>query len=386
MQAREMQLLGMVGNPDEDVFPLVWTAEARYDGFYRVLDASWTWVNDGSSRASVANWSVTLEAIADRQAPVIEQYSNSLVRTNGHSITTVSSALRFAIPTAATDTDQGDVVLSGNQLRPSVDGGSTLTLYNSVTTLTGDPIRYWLPASAFYNGSCRVEYQADDSGWYPLVGRDMPHDAAGRWRLSNGSFRLEPTSTVGVMAVSIYNGSAWESVNVAANAFFSGAHEQVTIAASTTTWLVPSILRNSPDSVTISTSGTSTATGRYQQVFTLRRGDYFVDLTTWGISGRPGVRAVSTTASTALSTATLGLRATSNDANGNRLVLAGAPAVVNDLTNGRIYVDVATSNLKHSFAIGIEYDGSSAATNNTALQIARQFIAPASVVSRVLVR
>ena len=38
--ARRQQITGLVDNPDEEIVPLQWTSDGVFDGFYRVISAS----------------------------------------------------------------------------------------------------------------------------------------------------------------------------------------------------------------------------------------------------------------------------------------------------------------------------------------------------------
>ena len=386
VQMLEAQVLGMVGNPDEDAFPVVWSAESKWDGFYTEIDASWDWVNDGSGRVSVANWSITGRRLTSGTGDYanVEMSNSQVLRTNGHGTTSATTIL-YAIPTTIKDYDARGASFTGSVSR-SFNGGTVTCLYNSLSSPTTGTIGLAQSSSAFYDGTCSVEFQAADDAWYPLIGRKVPDGSAGRWRITNGCFRVQPSSTVGSLEACVYNGSAWESVEFQGNFYNGSAHSAVNLAASTTEWLPPFILRNSPDAVVLSLIGVGATAGRIGMTMSLRRGAYHVEMVMRSPQGRPGLRATAATASTALATATAGVRATSNDANGNRFVLMSAASCTNDTTNGRIYVNDATANVAYTFAMGVEYDGSSAASGNTSSNLLAQFLGMANVVTRVVAR
>jgi hypothetical protein len=386
MQMREMQLNGLVENPDEDVFPLLWTAEPQWDGFYRVLDVTWDWVNDGSGRASVANYAVTLTRALDGANALVEMTSLSFVRTNGLSLTTATNNDVIAHPASIVDYELR-FLPDTSVVRNSPDGQVNVWLKNTSAAFSGS-LGLLLTPEAFYDGSCSVEYQAANSEWYPVVGRDIPSDAAGRWRLTNGCIRIAPSGTVGTLTLSVYTGTAWESVDFLGNAFLSSTHRELKLASNDTVWLSPAILRNSPDGVAIATAGysfNSTTPVRYAVTLSVTRGTHHVEVVLQGGLGMSGLRHASATASTALATATGGLRTTSNDANGNRLVLMSAAAITNDLTDGRFYVNSSTQVVR-AFAAGIELDGSSAITGNASADLLGQFIGVSNIETHVVKR
>lgn len=385
-QMREMQLLGLLNNPDEDVFPLVWSLESRYDGYYRVTGVSWTWVNDGSARLGAANWSVSLERAMDGPNALVEMSSFAFVRTNGHSITTASNNDVVAHPNSIADYELRFLPTT-SVVRSSTEGNLNVWLVNTSTAATRT-IGLLLPPAAWYDGACRIEFQAADNNWYEVIGRDIPAAAAGRWRLSNGMIRVYPSSTLGVLNLEVYSGTAWEATTFAGNAYLSAAHQQMNLSASLSAWLTPAIVRNSVDGVAITTAGyvnNSGTTVRYAVTISVTRGAHHVEVVIQGGNGYPGLRIGSSTASTALATSTAGLRATSNDANGNRIVLMSADAVTNDTTNGRFYVNSATTGAR-GFGAGIEFNGSSASTGNTSADLLGQFIGISNIETRVVKR
>ena len=382
----EAQVLGMVGNPDEDAFPVVWSAESKWDGFYTEIDASWDWVNDGSGRVSVANWSITGRRLTSGtgDSANLELTNYLLVRTNGHG-TTSGSTINTLIPPAWTDFEQRSVTMSTPFYRYASNGQMTFSRA-TVGSATTQTVGIGLPASGYYGGACSLEFRADDDVWYPWVGVTVPAGSAGKWRMSSDCFRIEPSDTVGSLKASVYNGTSWETTEFQGNHYTAGAHMAVGIAASTTAWLAPFILRNSPDCVVLSTVSTATNLMRVRTTITLRRGAHHAEISMRSPSGRPGVRFTTATASTALATATAGVVGTSNDANGNRLVLMSASSCLNDTTNGRVYVDDATANAVHVFGVGVEYDGTSAVTGNSAASLLAQFLVPGAYQTRVVAR
>lgn len=385
-QMREMQLLGLVDNADEDTFPLVWDAESRYDGYYTVQSASWDWVNDGSGRLATANWSVSLTRALDGPNALVEMSSLFFIRSNGHSLLSVNNNDVIAHPASVSDYELR--FLPDSTLTRSSTEGNVRVWLKTTSAAASGILGLLLTPDAWYDAACRVEYQAGDNNWYPVIGRDIPADAAGRWRLTNGTVRVTPSSTLGVLTLEVFNGTAWEGFDFQGNTYQSATHVALNLSASQTAWLTPAILRNSPDGVAITTAayGLAGATEvRYSCTLSLTRGTHHVEVVLQGPNGYPGLRAATNTASTALATSTAGVRATSNDANGNRFVLMGANAVTNDTTNGRIYVN-SGDNTARAFGAALELDGSSAVTGNASADLLGQFLGVSSIETRVVKR
>jgi hypothetical protein len=85
-----------------------------------------------------------------------------------------------------------------------------------------------------------------------------------------------------------------------------------------------------------------------------------------------------------------GIRATANDASGNRYIIAGAGngaayPIVNDLVNGGLYIS-GTSAVSMQVGIGCEILGSSATTPNVGARVLDQYFAVTNEVVRVVNR
>jgi hypothetical protein len=392
MQAREMQLLGMVNNPDEDVFPVVWDAESRYDGFYRVLDASWSWVNDGSGRASVAEWSVTLEGIG---TDVV--YETSTVAVQRHISLTPTSA------TVTTHVDDKHLPSGGGYDPGSVTTynrtgaeGTVIVTARSATLPWSYNIQIRRPADTYYDGAARIEIQGADNVWYPWVGRQLPSSAAGRWRIGNSLVRLTPAATVGDLTFEVYDATAlaWEGYTVRSGTYqvVGGTWTDELFFAQDVggnEWTVPEIIRNEPGKVIIAgTSDVLTTGGRrpVRQIMTLTAGAHHVEY----FPTVPSIasffhRYVAVVPSTAGSTAglTQAVQANATDVSGNRYLFACTQNSDADTTNGRLRM--ATSSIG-SLAIGIVKNAASPATNDAATAVVDQFAIGTSSFSQVVLQ
>ncbi len=381
VQAREAQVLGMVNNPDEDVFPLVWTAEPKWDGFYRVLDASWDYVSDGSTRMATANYSITLEAVTDGHAPLVEISSIGIVRTNAHSLPALPP---HPHPLVRRRDQPGWKISSGTSwtdaVRPTSDG---YTLFQSSLS-TSSIITHGhlgVPATHYPASAC-IEVRGTDSVWYPWVGRHLPPDvAADDIRVTNGVVRFGFTSS-GTMRHELWDGSAWDSFDSSLSTVISA------VSYNLDTPSTPSIVRNDLDAVVIrvevrptSAADYATVRGSAQVTITLQAGQLWTGL---GVANLASVNNLTlrATTSTAATGITGGIRATSNAANGNRFVIATPTAFTTNLTIGSVITALSSA----SFMVAQSLGGSSASDRNTEALIVDDWIGTNIASTRVIAR
>jgi hypothetical protein len=373
MQAREMQLLGMVGNPDEDVFPLVWTAEARYNGFYRVLDATWTWVNDGSSRASVANWSITLEAIADSQSPMMETTSISPIRTNAFSYApagSMSPVRPWIVP--------GLNIPSTGTIRTTADGVALGFLAAPFSRLT-EPDKY-------FDAVATLELLGDDSVWYPWTGRDVATvNPLGGFRITNGLVRFS-LNGAGLLTVANWDGTAWREHTYTASLLVSVSATWYDLVS----WSGVSILRNGVDAVTVrltlqpSSSADTAITAGLTVDVTVRAGLRFAEIIVSGLGIETLNNAFGLTR-TAAATWTLTsdyLIPNANDANGHRSFVA----MTRDCTIAGSRISGRKSAEKWSGCIGMIINFSTAPSGDNGAQFKDEFFLPPIASTKVLAR
>ena len=226
-QARSAQLMGMVDNPDEDVFRLVWSSESMYDGFYAVEDASWSWLNDGSSRAAVAAWSLTLRAAADRRAPVAETTCVNVTRSNAHGLTPTNRLYR--------PNNRPGISPTGAAARIT-DDGVALQAISSPSAY-----RHRADPATHYDAAVRIEQLHDDGAWYPIVGRHLTTDEPTDVRITNGLVRATMS---GALEVYDQAGAAWIDPTALGMSVYIGATTSMDRQA-------PVILRNDIDAAVV---------------------------------------------------------------------------------------------------------------------------------------
>lgn len=349
------QISGLAGNPDEEVIPVVWGADATVDGFYRVLDCSISMIG-GTLTTGAFDFEMTLAKVGGYAGPVFESILVGDLRTNAHSITELTANIEHGIPNASTEyrTIGGarSLGVGKSTQRTSADGimeihGFTGLAAGSAALST---ISSWrVAAASFYIGAATIE---TGTTLRVVVGKQIENKATA-WRLSNGLVRVTPV-TGGKLGFSVFDGSVWDTAKQF-RLLRTGPNDMIT------EWDSITVLRNSPEECSIRLAGALSGwAGTFTLDLTLKRGSRVVECFAAAIdnSSGPGIgiRLETSEAATAL---TGGFRATSNDASGNRYVLASPVAQTNDLTIGRMFQNVVASTF--TFMIGEEVGGSGAA-------------------------
>ncbi len=385
MQALRQQLAGLVDNRDEEVVPFTWSEDSSLDGFYRVVSVDVPSATTQLVNGYVPEVTVELEQIPGFAKPTWETTTQSVIRTNSHGITagTPSAIVGsfVAAPTWALDTDWASPSYSSRLVSSGVGEGGGSYLGHAIirrsapTSLAS--FRVNGPAANFYDWGCKLEVELTSGTWYTMVGRQVPQDA--RWRISNGLVRLTSAKTGTPGSIEIWSGSAWEGRNIAH--WYSSAIA-LGIGEPTSGWFGSlAVLRNAHEQVTVQAVG-------FQRTltYTVARGwnhiefaQYFRDNGWMGI-GLDSSHAAACTAITG------GIRATSNDANGNRIVFGTADTFSTNLVSGGLWPSGVATDRANAGFVGFELDGSGAAAHNTAQQVAYQFYAPASIRQRVVIR
>jgi len=377
MQALRQQLAGLVDNRDEEVVPFTWSEDSSLDGFYRVVSVDVGSADLMLSNGFVPEVAVELEKVTGFSAPWFEVMTQSVVRTNGHGITTPASIVAtWPVGLAWNpDIDLGPTLTSGaSSFTRRVSDGSNITLRTYTAPLAATSYRYNVEPANFYVDACKIEVKYG-STWYPVVGVDAPRVST--WRISNGTVRLTANgSSAGTFEVWDNTAGAWESRDVI-HWQNGSTYLPIGLTAPMT------IARNSPEQVTVRV-GTGTSVFALSWYYSLRRGARLVS-GSWSSSSAQkygfGFDSAHFAGATAI---TGGVRATSNDANGNRMVFGTAAANSSDLVNGATwYTTGATSG---SAWIGVELDGSTASGGSTASDLVDQFIGAVQWRQRIIVR
>lgn len=378
MKARRQQLLGLIGNADEEVFPFTWSEDSTFDGFYRVRSVTVPSTDVMLSTGSILGCEIVMERVGGYASPWFEVIVLSVVRTEDYGITTPQGVIGWYYDTTDRAVDTTTLGTYGPLTIREADfsAATNMVIYAEAPHALSS-YRFALDADEFYFGACTLEAKFG-STWYPMVGRHIPDVTGTEWRISNGIVRL--TAGASTSTFEVHNGTAWESQNV-------GLYQAGSIRSfgrvGAGALRQPEVLQNSPVGLVLRTSGEFV-----QITYTLRPGARHVEITIVDNNdiATPSDWGVGFTAVNACTSITGGIRRTSNDANGNRMVFIGPSGVVKDVVNGEIHVASPATAEVMQFGVGVEYAGSTATTDNTAAMIVENFVAAASFSQRVVPR
>jgi len=266
------------------------------------------------------------------QNPTIETTVVSQLATNSHSVLSTTDYAVAGAYIPAGYTDSLDFTGLPGTLAQSASVQASAATTDIVLLADTNTSGYWSlfgdPAEHYAQPACTIEYQIGAT-WYELVGRQAPNNVP--WRINNGFIRIGDDGGTGFL-VECADSGVW-----AGSTRVNGYEGNATAPYILGTNAGPFIMRNSPETCIVKVQSQY---GIYN-TFTIWRGGTIVMVQSNGttVAPKPGLRFASVTACTAV---TGGIRATSNDASGNRLVILGRAAVTNDVVNGYTYPSTST--------------------------------------------
>lgn len=334
--AIRQQLLGMVNNVDESVFPCTFSVDPNWDGFYAPVSVS----VDGSPGLmeirGLMPYTLVLRRVGGYALPLAEATLSSVIRTNSHGV--VASNSYLAVP--PTTDNPGSFYASGSNGDITSEDG-TLLMNARTTPVTTTFLPYGVLPADWYKGSSRVSVSYGGT-YYPMVGQQIPRVTA--VRIQNANFRIDVSSSA-VFTLGIYHDSAWES----SPSFIirqSGQFDSLVNVR---------VLRNSPELVIVrlSLESSAAATSPCEVDVALHRGHSTACclMTPYGggTAATVSLRASTVTACTAI---TGGIEQTTADASGNKWYILNTVASTNDLVNGYRTTNAAVA-INLPFAIGL---------------------------------
>lgn len=393
IDARRQQMLGLL-DPDEDVVPITWSVDPTLDGYYRIGNVSVP--RRGIERSGVAAFAADLTRVAGGYARAqFETVVQQVLRTNDHAVTIPDRVDATAYsPTAYTWAEiEAPAAITGSSVATVNTEDGVITNYfhaSGVGSLFGSSSwRQYLKPADYYKGGARLEVQYGGT-WYPVHGRQVPLATAGNWRISNGLVRVSPSSSGGAGRFTIQNWRSGAST-YSGREFYIGQYN-----AGTTTWLprtatgdasgfvTPVVLVNTPNLVVVRCQ-----VGAFTTDFLVRGGDSWVEVTgsqsgfgtTLSNQWAAGLSTIEgTTAFTG------GIRATADDANGLRYLIAAPRTVTTDAANARMRITATTYDTM-TFAYTSSYvTGSTSSGGGTDTGTRNLFLAIRSEVRRVIAR
>lgn len=370
--AARQQLLGYL-EPGQEVVPISWTSDPSIAGYYRVVGVTVDPL--GVTASGLMRFSITAQRLDAYASPQFESVATVLDLTNVHSLPGITNIGTYWLPYTALyeATNPTDVESGGTGVAPtsagtrSVEGG-TVAQGGSLNGGVVYTYRWFTPVAGYYEGAATVEMLGVDGVYRPAVGLDAPQATA--WRISNGRLRVSVDMASAVISLQRWNGSAW----TAAKTFALGGSG----GAGPSSAPVMRIVRNRPEGVTVRVLLRITGSSASLALdLTLRRGETFVRGFYAGLQEAHYLSRTSTEAATAV---TGGLRATVNDADGSRYIMASVEAQTNNLTIGRL-AQTSTAGTTMNFMVGLL-----AGTTDTPSDEVDQFITSVSETHSVVVR
>jgi hypothetical protein len=298
-KAKMQQLSGLLENNDESTFPITWTEDPTFDGFYMIrslrISPLPVYLSTG-----FFEFSIVAERIGGGFArPQFESIVQTLVRTNSHAVTAPAG---FDLSWYAGTSTESDVSFSAGIWNLLLAEGTQK--WHTATAPSG-PSSYYVSTKAadYYLNSARVEVQYG-STWYPVLGQQVPLATGVNWRIANANQRLTPTSVGGNGRFTLESWTAGDSLYVGKEfGIITAASTFVNATGTTSDASSLKIIKNSPEHVVVRVRQQAEAGAVFD--FSLRKGDYWVEVNvyqpdgattqTWGVQLSTGVAGTSST-------------------------------------------------------------------------------------------
>jgi hypothetical protein len=346
LAALQADIRGLAGT----LVPVRFTDKHGLDGYYTVTSSS-AELSDWQGEVITCGWQIGLARVGSASEVDIEsRLAGPLTRVNDHTVT----GERWHAPPIGHSAYWAGSTTPSTMTRATSDG--TLVVYRGVPVATST--RYACPVDTYLAGRVRIT----DAG-RERSGARWDMSPLG-WSLDNGIAQV--TVAADALSIAAWDSGAWvaKSWNVLFNAAALGAPD------------VATVLRNDLECCTVRLLW-SLAVGRVTCDLTLRRGARVVEL--FVRTSTSGVIKVARSSSEAATSATGYIRATSDDAAGNRYVCGSARSFTPDVGVGGISKASATS--LDAF-VCVELGGSSAVSGDQAANLLAQYLgSPAERVS-----
>jgi hypothetical protein len=381
------QIIGLSNNPDEPVVYVSFGGNyTRLDGFYAINGTS-VEGTPGDGKRGIVKWSIDMERIASYQSAFLESRFVANVITNSHGIAIGTSIGVVGMQQVASEisfTFPGGIVPTVHTELQSIDYPSPTQIHVYGLNMSGfgsfngfSAVGRWATdySTGWYSGACKLQVGAS---FYNVVGRNMI-DSPTSWRLRNDMVRVSPGAS-GTLDVQHWDGTQWDTAKNYT------LYTQGGTAFTVDSFTHVSCIRNSPECsiIRVGLKSSSTNISVVADIM-IRRGSRFVWIVYQSVSTlQYGVKRTTVEAATSI---TGGIRATSNDASGNRYIICGASgstAFTKDTVNGGLYM----SNVANAavFGIGCELGGSGASTFGAAQNQAYTFFGNINETCRVVSR
>jgi hypothetical protein len=346
IEAKQEDIVSSLGR----IFPAVFQRKTLYNGYYEVTDAGAEYEKWVEGPAQV-RWNLALAYLGPESTVDLESRLANVVRLNDFSLT----GERWHAPPIGHYSYQVGTSVPGLVARTSVDG--VINVYRSIPAATNP--RWGASPANYLLGRVRVLQGAiERSG----VGVTLTPTG---WEVNNALVRVrpDPVGSNSTLEVSAWTGAAWRTklwdVRFAGTTALP-AH----IKAAT-------VMRNDAEMCTVRLVLQMPAdSSRKLLDVSLRRGSRFGEFYAQAVAAVTMVATPDTLETAADTSASGYMRATSNDANGNRFVTGSARSFTAEANGG--ISKAATTTL--DFFIGVEAGGTGAVTGDQATQLRDQYI------------
>lgn len=347
LEQRREDVLGL----DSAIVPVTFSSKSRLDGFYRVASTKADYSNYQGNPVLTLDWTLTLDRLGTEfELDQESRLSGPLTRNTSFAVT----GERWLAPALGHYGFWSGPTVPTVVTRTGADGA--LLVYRGVpTTGAGLNPRWGSTPAGLLAG--RVRFL--DANAAERSGVNFTPAATG-WQLDNGLVRVTPLTSSGVLDVAAWTGGAWQSKtwDLTVAGVSLGVPRSVTV------------LRNTLENVLVRVLwASSTAPGRTTADITLRRGSRFAEVYLKATSS--ATLAVVRTATEAGSAGTGYVRATANDAAGNRYVVGSAQVFTNNLATGGLS-KTATTTL--DVFLGVAVAGGSAVVGDQPDNLMAQYL------------
>lgn len=348
---------------------VVFTEDDTIKGIYRQVDADIDADDYALNDTGLYEFSVTLIRIGSTSRVEFQSLLTIDEMVNDHGLVDTEVKPSVSPPVGALAFDVGDTSPTAHT-RVTEDG--TIKVFIDLNEDI-DPTWSAEPAD-YYKGGTEITV-----GGRVRTGLDYPGNLPADWKISNGQIRFTPGVTAsennGRVQMEVWDGAAWSTPKL-----FRFIFEPTGTNTTVPKWHFLTIVRNDPHVgiIRLVRDADTSPAGFYTHTLdiTLRRGMRYASFvyswsgaaTTWKVE-RDTAEATTEITPTGAA-AVVGIRATANDAAGDRFIL-GAPVVTtaDNIQGGLTFASTRV----FSFCIGAEINGSSAAANDLAAELFLQY-------------
>lgn len=339
--------------------PFIWQGDTSVSGYVKVMGSS---VNTTRVISGGYQYSIELEFLGNMGEVEFEsQFSGGFIQ-NDHSLSSSTSQF-YAPPVNSFNHDHGSIPSTFE--RVGEDGSMFL---RTSSTLKNHNAKFLVDPDDFYKNSCKVFTDGIDDVNRIRCGLDSPNNSPSSTKIQNGLVQM---TFVNNTAQSRFIIKSYDT-----DSYKSSTEFAVSRGASATEWQgwrSIQILKNDPEICTVRLGSYYEATTKDKRLtfdVSLRRGArHFSIVATQFSSAQFNIRPTTTTAYT--DNTSFGIT-TSNDIDGNKIILGSPQNFDVDTSNGGINSTANTATLK-AF-IGYEFNGSSATSEDQATKVRDQYL------------